>query len=408
VSAEEALAHVLRESRPLGAEEAALEDALGRILGEDVRADRPLPPFDRAAMDGFAVRSSDVTTAPTVLRVTSEVRAGVWPERPVRPGEAARIMTGAPLPPGADAVQPLEKASEMEDARVEITTLVAAGAHVARRGSEADAGAVVLARGRRVDPAALAVLASVGAVRLRLGRRPRVAVMVTGDEVVAAGASPAPAQIRNSNGPAVEALARLAGADVTSLGCVPDERDALERAVAEGLAGDVLVACGGVSAGKYDLVEPALAAAGATFFFTGVSIKPGAPLVFGRAGDTLVFGLPGNPVSAQVTSALFLVPCLRRLQGALDVLPRRVPVTLQAAIVNRSGRANHVPAVVASVGGRLLARPVRSQGSGDLAAHAQANALVVLGPERARAEPGEPAEAVLLGRFLEEEAGAPA
>jgi molybdopterin molybdotransferase len=405
LTVDEALAVVLRESRPLSSEETDLALAVGRVLAEDVASDRPLPPFDRAAMDGFALRARDAASPGAVLRVAFEVRAGEWPARAVTEGEAARIMTGAPVPAGADAVQPVEATRETADGRVEILGSVVAGAHVAPRGSEAEEGAVALERGRRIDPAALAVLASCGRVRPRVGRRPRVAVLVTGDEIVPpATARPGPAQIRNSNGPAIEALARAAGADVVPLGAVPDERDALDRAIADGLArADVLVVSGGVSAGKYDLVEPALAGAGAAFFFTGVAIKPGAPLVFARAGAVLVFGLPGNPVSTQVTFELFVRPCLLRLQGARALLAPRVPVSLGGAFANRSGRTSHAPAVVAVEDGRLVARPVRTQGSGDLAAHARANALVVLAPSRASAEAGETAEAVLLGRFLEDE-----
>jgi molybdopterin molybdotransferase len=234
-----------------------------------------------------------------------------------------------------------------------------------------------------------------------------VSVLVTGDEIVPAGAAPGPAQIRNGNGPAIEALARRAGAEVISLGTVPDDRAALDRALAGGLGADVLVVSGGVSAGKYDLVEPALLAAGASFLFTGVSIKPGAPLVFGRAGRALVFGLPGNPVSAQVTFELFVGPCLRRMQGARAFHARRVPVALAEPLANRSGRTSHVPARVAVEDGRLVARPVRSQGSGDLAAHARADALVVIEASRVRLEAGDTAEALLLGRFLEDEDLAP-
>ena len=402
---DEALAAVLRECRPLPAETIDLDAAEGRVLVEDVRADRPLPPFDRAAMDGFALRAADAAAPGALLRVAFEARAGEWPEGRVGSGEAARIMTGAPVPEGADAVQPVEKTRETDDGRVEIATAVAAGAHVAPRGSEAAEGSAVLESGRRLDAAALAVLASCGTVRPRVGRRPRVVVLVTGDEIVPAStARPGPAQIRNSNGPAVAALARSAGAEVLVGDAVADDRGALDRAIGDALSrADVLVLSGGVSAGKYDLVEPALAAAGATFLFTGVAMKPGAPLVFARRGEALVFGLPGNPVSTQVSFELFVRPCLLRLQGARAVHAARVPVVLGAALANRSGRLSHVPAVVAVEDGRLVARPVRTQGSGDLAAHARANALVVLAASRLRAEAGEAVPAVLLGRFLEDE-----
>ena len=406
IPVEEALEIVLREARALPVEEVALDDTLSRVLAEDVACDLDLPPFDRAAMDGYALRSKDAAGAPAALEIIGEVRAGQWPDLTVGPGQAARIMTGAPLPPGADAVQPVEKTQPLDEFRVTVLSPVAEGSNVAPRGSEVRAGDVVLARGRVIDPAAIAVLASAGRARVRVARRPVVALLVTGDEIVAVSATPAPGQIRNSNGPAVDAQARLAGATVRLLGVAPDRQDAIAEALGAGLAADVLVVSGGVSAGDYDLVEPALLQLGATFLFTKVAIKPGAPLVFGRRGETLVFGLPGNPVSAQVTFDLFVRPALLKMQGARVLERPRVVVELLADVRNRSGRKSHVPARVRFEGGRLVARPLRSRGSGDLVAHARANALVVIEAARPQAAAGETAEAVLLGRFLEDD-GAP-
>jgi molybdopterin molybdotransferase len=386
--------------------EVALDDALSRVLGEDVASDLDLPPFDRAAMDGYALRAVDVAGAPSALEIVGEVRAGQWPDLTVGPGQAVRIMTGAPLPPGADSVQQVEETQPLDEFRVTIRSPVAAGANVAPRGSEVRAGDVVLGRGRVIDPSAIAVLASAGKSRVRVARRPVVALLVTGDEIVDASLTPAPGQIRNSNGPAVAAQARLAGATVCLLGVAPDRQDAIAQALGAGLGADVLVVSGGVSAGDYDLVEPALLELGATFFFTRVAVKPGAPLVFGRRSGTLVFGLPGNPVSAQVTFDLFVRPALLKMQGATVVSRPRVAVALLAPLRNRSGRTSYQPARVRFEGGRLVARPLRSMGSGDLAAHARANALVVIEADRLQAAAGETAEAVLLGRFLEDD-GAP-
>ena len=406
IPVEEALEIVLREAGALPAEEVALDDALARVLAEDVISDVDLPPFDRAAMDGFALRAADVAAAPAALEVVGEVRAGQWPDLTVGSGQAVRIMTGAPLPPGADAVQQVERTQPLDEFRVTILGAVVAGANVAPRGSEARTGDLLLARGRVIDPAAIAVLASAGKARVRVARRPVVALLVTGDEIVPVSATPAPGQIRNSNGPAVAAQARLAGATVRLLGVAPDRQDAIAEALGAGLTADVLVVSGGVSAGDYDLVEPALLELGATFLFTKVAIKPGAPLVFGRRGETLVFGLPGNPVSAQVTFDLFVRPALLKMQGARVLGRPRLEVVLAAAVKNRSGRKSHQPARVRFEAGRLVARPLRSMGSGDLAAHARANALVVIEKDREHAAAGETAEAVLLGNFLEDD-GAP-
>jgi molybdopterin molybdotransferase len=408
VSFDEALAIVLREALPLpDDEEVTLEDAVGRVLAQDVRSDADRPPFDRAAMDGYALRAEDVRRVPVTLRVVDVLRAGQWPERAIEPGEAVRIMTGAVVPGGASAVQQLEKTSPADDGRhVEILVPVKNGANIARRGSEGRAGETVLPHGRLIDPTAVGVLAAVGCVRPRVARRPVVSLLVTGDEIVDGGLAPEPGQVRNSNGPALAALARAAGADVRVLGAVPDRDEAITAAVEAGFASDVLLLSGGVSAGDYDRVEPALQAAGASFFFNQVAIKPGAPLVFGRRGATLLFGLPGNPVSALVTYELFVRPCLLRLQGASVVSRPRVAVELLAPLANRSGRLSHWPARVRGEAGRLVADPVPSAGSADLVAHARANALVVLPAERTEAAAGESAEALLLGRFGEDD-GAP-
>jgi molybdopterin molybdotransferase len=404
VSFQAALETVLRETPRLPAEQVDLADALGRVLAQEVLADTDLPAFDRSAMDGYALHVEDLPRAPVALPVSGELRAGQWPAGPLRAGEAVRIMTGAPVPEGAGAVVPVEQTRLLEDGRVEICARPSAGSHVALRGSEVRAGARVLASGRLLDAAALGVLAAAGCVRPRVSRRPSVAVLVTGDEVVDAARAPAPGQVRNSNGPAIAAAARLAGAEVHQLGVVADRREVLEAALARGFGADVLLASGGVSMGEYDLVEPALLAAGARFFFTQVAIKPGAPLVFGRRGETLIFGLPGNPVSAQVTFELFVRPCLLRLQGASAVLRRRVTATLAAPLHNRSGRTSHLPVRLRAHEGRLLADPVRSAGSADLVAHAQANALAVLEPSRSQAAAGERVEAMLLGGFPDDEA----
>jgi len=406
IPVEEALEIVLRAAPALPTEEVALEDAPGRVLGADVRSDIDMPPFARAAMDGYALRAADVAAAPATLEVIGEVPAGSWPDQEVGPGQAVKIMTGAPVPPGATAVQQVEKTRAADEFRVTILEGVPDGANVAPLGSEVRVGDLLLPRGRRIDPSAVAVLAAAGQARVRVGRRPALALLVTGDELVDVAATPGPGQIRNSNGPALAALARAAGAVVHPLGVARDDLASLRSALEGGLAADVLVVSGGVSAGDFDLVEPALEELGFSFLFTKVAVKPGAPLVFGTRGGTLVFGLPGNPVSAQVTFELFVRAALLRMQGADTVSRPKVEVELLGPLRNRSGRKAHVPARVRHESGRLVARPLRSMGSGDLAAHARANALVVMDASRTRAEAGETAEALLLGRFLEED-GAP-
>jgi molybdopterin molybdotransferase len=407
IPVEKALEIVLAHTPSLPSEEVLLTQALGRVLAEDVPSDVDMPPFDRSAMDGYALRAGDTSGAPVVLDVVGQVRAGQFPERGIEPGKAMQVMTGAPVPPGATAVQPVERTRPVDGGRrVEILEPVEPGAHISRQGTEVRAGEVVLERGCSLDPASIGVLAAVGRGRLRVGGRPRVAVLVTGDELVDVWERPGPGRIRNSNGYAVAAQARWAGAAVHELGVVPDHADKIAEAVRWGFESDVLVISGGVSEGAYDLVEPVLARFDVGLLFTKVAIKPGAPLVFGRRGDKLVFGLPGNPVSAQVTFDLFVRAALLRMQGAKTVSRPVVEVELLEPVKNRSGRKAHLPARVRFEAGRLAARPLRSLGSADLVAHARANALVVLEAGRTAAEAGERAPAILLGNFLERD-GAP-
>ena len=406
IPVEQALEIVLAHTPILPSDDVDLEAAVGRVLAEDVRSDVEMPPFDRAAMDGYAVRAEDVAAAPVTLRVVGQVRAGHVPDREVGPGEAMQIMTGAPVPAGATAVQPVEKTRPAAGGRVEILAPVEAAAHIAARGCEGRVGDEVLRKGDTVDPAAVAVLAAVGKARVRVGRRPTVSVLVTGDELVDVWDTPMRGRIRNSNGHAVLAQARWAGAEARSLGIVPDQADRIAEAVRAGFASDVLIVSGGVSEGAYDLVEDVLSRFDVGLLFTKVAIKPGAPLVFGRRGDRLVFGLPGNPVSAQVTFDVFVRAALLQMQGARAVSRPRVEVELLEAVRNNSGRQAHLPARVRSEGGRLVARPVASAGSADIVAHARANALVVLEAARVRAEAGERAPALLLGNFLERDGSA--
>jgi molybdopterin molybdotransferase len=404
---DKALEIVLGHTPVLPAEEVDLLNAVGRVLAEDVHADLDMPPFDRSAMDGYAVRAEDVAQAPVVLDVAGQVRAGHWPDRALEPGQAIQIMTGAPVPPGATAVQPVERTRPMDDGRrVVMLAPVEPGAHIARQGVEVHAGDRLLERGRTIDPATVAVLATAGKGRLRVGRRPTLAMLVTGDELVDVWDTPSRGRIRNSNGYAVVAQARWAGAEARSLGVVPDQADRIAEAVRDGFRDDVLVISGGVSEGAYDLVEEVLARFDVGLLFTKVAIKPGAPLVFGRRGDKLVFGLPGNPVSAQVTFDVFVRAALLRMQGATVVSRPRVEVELLDAVRNRSGRQAYAPARVVFEGGRLVARPVASQGSADVRAHAHANALVILEARQLRAEAGQKVPALLLGNFLERDGSA--
>ncbi len=381
---------------PTTPEEVPLEQAAGRILAESLLADRDFPPFNRSARDGYAVRATDAR-AGARLQVIGEIRAGAEshgiPQR-VSAGQAAAIMTGAPAPAGADAVIMVEHTRET-GGMVELQRAVEAGENIVPRGQEARGGDELLSPGTRLMPAAIAVAASVGRTRVRVHRRPRVAVLATGDEVVNIAAAPGPHQIRNSNSYSLAAQVELAGGSPVRLPIAPDEPQELRRLIAEGLACDLLLITGGVSMGKYDLVEQVLQAMGADAFFTGALIQPGRPVLFGRAprpnsAEPVYFlGLPGNPVSTLVTFELFARPVLEALAGQP---PRRLVflrACLRSEVRVKPGLTRFLPAVLAGEFGRPEVEPTRWHGSGDIAATALSNCFLVVPPDRERVAAGE-------------------
>lgn len=367
----------------------------GRVLADSVLADRDFPPFPRATRDGFALRASDLARCPARLRVVAEIRAG-GPEQAIHiaPGEAAEIMTGAPAPPGSDAIVMVEYTALRGDF-VEVQRPVSAGENIVPPGSEARAGEVLLSPGARLTPAALSLAASVGRTHLAVYRRPRVAILSTGDELVAVAAAPAPNQIRNSNSYALAAQIEAAGGVAVILPIAPDEPVQLRHLIEQGLRADLLLLSGGVSMGKYDLVEQVLGELGAEFLFTGAMIQPGKPIVFGRAAHasgavpTYFFGLPGNPVSTMVTFELFAAAVLEALAGASPrplVFPR---ARLKAEVKAKTGLTRFLPAILSGEFDRAEVELVKWQGSGDMASTAKANCFLVVPPDRERLENGE-------------------
>ena len=323
---------LLAEARVTESEPVPLAECLGRVCAEPVRADAPLPGFDNSAMDGYAVRSADLADGATPLRIVGESRAGVPAAVAVGAGEAARISTGAAIPAGADAVVPVEQAREQDGAVVAEAAPVEAGAFVRRAGEDLEAGAVALAAGTRVGAAELGVLAGVGVPAVVCARRPRLVVLTGGDELLAPGEPAAPGQIFDSNRFSLVAMAREAGAEASYGGGMPDTLEQTRAAIEARLDADLLVLCGGVSVGRHDHVKEALAELGVEQLFWRVALRPGAPTwggVLRRPGarPTLVFGLPGNPVSAQVTFRLFVAPALLATSGH-DPEPRRTTAIL--------------------------------------------------------------------------------
>ncbi|MGD1213925.1 MAG: gephyrin-like molybdotransferase Glp [Terriglobales bacterium] len=382
---------------------------LGRVLAEGVVADRDFPPFDRATRDGYAVRAADLAEVPARLEVVGEVKAGDWPEPgvcSVGRGQAVGIMTGAPVPAGADAVVMVEHTSLMDETArklVEVRRSISVGENFVPRGAEARAGQLLLDRGRRLlDHAGIAIAASVGKSRVQVFRKPRVAVLSTGDEVVEIDATPGPAQIRNSNSYSLAAQVQNAGGEAVRLAIAPDERGRLrslieESLIEEGLGCDLLLLTGGVSMGKYDLVGQVLGELKAEFYFTGAEIQPGRPVVFGACGSPVkkspakkyFFGLPGNPVSTMVTFELFARPMIEALAG---MTPQRLiflRARLKSEIRTKTGLKRFLPAVLSGEFENAEVELARWQGSGDIAALARGNCYVVIPPDRERIGAGE-------------------
>jgi molybdopterin molybdotransferase len=375
----DAIRIVLAQTPRLVIESVALSDSVGRVLGEDIIADSDLPPFDRAQMDGYAVRAADVASTPARLRIVGESAAGSGWHHEMKGGEAVRIMTGAPVPVGADAVQQVELTRETGDGElVEILEPVEAGRSIVRRASEIKSGEIVLRAGEDINAAMIATLASFGYSQVKVGRRPRVAVMATGSELVDVDQKPGRDQIRESNNFTIAAYAALAGATVISLPLAVDDTEELKKQITEAAKqSDVLITSGGVSMGVYDFTKAALKELGAEIYFERVALRPGKPTVFARLGNTLVFGLPGNPVSVAVTFNLFARTALRAMQGAT-----RPELTEETAVLARDlkgsfERESYLPAVLRTdEKGTLLAEPLKWGGSSDFVSFARATALV--------------------------------
>ena len=373
----EAIRLVLQHTTPLDSESVAVSDAVDRVLAEDIIADTDLPPFDRAQMDGYAVRSEDVSNTPARLRIVGESAAGSGWHHEMKTGEAVRIMTGAPVPVGADAVQQVELTRE-SDGQVEILERVESGRSIVRRASEISAGETVLRAGEDINAAMIATLASFGYAEVKVGRRPRVAVMATGSELVDVDKKPGADQIRDSNNYTIAAYAALAGACVERLPLAVDDTEGLKRQIGQAAAAtDVLVTSGGVSMGVYDFTKTALRELGAEIFFERVSLRPGKPTVFARLGDTLVFGLPGNPVSVTVTFNLFVRTALRAMQGAKEPALKEETAVLACDLKGSIDRESYLPAVLRTdEKGTLMAEPLQWGGSSDFVAFARATALI--------------------------------
>jgi molybdopterin molybdotransferase len=394
ISLNEAIDRVLAEVRPLGAEEVPLLEALGRAAAADIVSPERVPAFDNSAMDGFAVRAADAAPG-AALRIVAEIPAGHVAQAAVGAGEAARIMTGAPMPEGADAVIPVERTSE-RDGAVVIDGPVAPGANVRRAGEDVEPGSTVCPRGAALAPAALGLLASVGIQRVSVARRPRVAVLATGSELVPAGEPVAPGQIRNSNSITAYGQVLGAGGEPILMGIARDDPAVTRELIAGALEHDVVVTSGGVSVGDYDFVKTVQDDLGVERRFWGVATKPGKPMAFGVRGDTLVFGVPGNPVAAMVSFELYIRPALLALQGRDDLWRPWVRAVAAEPVRGTKDRMEARRCVLARDGDGWRFSTTGPQGSAILRSMAQAEGLAFVPAGHPGGEAGEPHLVMLL------------
>jgi molybdenum cofactor synthesis domain-containing protein len=382
ISVAEAIQIVRQHTPTLPPEQVELHHALGRILAQNIVADTDLPPFDRAQMDGYAVRSEDVKSAPITLRIAGESAAGKGWHHQLQEGQAVRIMTGAPVPAGADSVQQVELTHELRDGTVvELLEPVAPGRSVVKRGEEIKAGESVLTTGTTVSATMMPVLAAFGYARVEVFRRPRVAVLATGTELVPVDQQPGQDQIRDSNNYSIGSYAELAGAVVQRLPLTGDETTFLKHEISEASENfDMVVTSGGVSMGVYDVTKSALAELNAEIFFERIALRPGKPTVFARLPNgALVFGLPGNPVSVSVTFNLFARTALIAMQGAPEPVLKPETAALARSVKGTIDRESYLPAqLTTNDDGQLIAFPLRWGGSSDFVAFAAATALVLV------------------------------
>lgn len=393
----------MAHTAPLPEERVPLLETLGRVLAGPIISPLTLPPWDNAAMDGYAARAEDIAAAtaerPVRLRVVDSIAAGQFPTVPVRPGEATRIMTGAPVPDGADSVVRVE---DTDDGREEVAVRSDRDArrNVRPRGEDLRTGDTVLPAGIPIGAAQIGVLASVGAASVTVHRRPRVAILGSGDELVDLDRFPealAGRKIVSSNSYTLHALVRAAGGDPVSLGFVPDEPAALRQALTAAIPCDLIVTTGGISVGAFDYTREVFASLGGAIQFWKVRMRPGAPLGFGTLAGTPWIGLPGNPVSAMVTFELFARPAIRRMLGHARLFRRPVPVVVAQTISIGARLTHFLRAIVTpAADGTLAVRLTGPQGSGILTSMSLANALLIVPEDRPRLEVGDPAHALVL------------
>lgn len=399
ISVEEAYRIVLENVSTLPPIRVNIKEASGFCLAEDVVSDIDMPPFDKSAMDGYAVIAEDALSTPVELEIVESIAAGFLPQKGTGRGQSAKIMTGAAIPRGADAVIKVEDTESLEDGRVRLLRSVRKGENICIKGEDFQAGQVVLRKGTALRPQEIGVLAMVGIEKVMVFPAPRVGIIATGDELVEIGRKPAPGQIRDSNSYCLAAQAKELRAEVEFLGTAGDKKQEIIPLVKKGLKKDVLLLTGGVSMGEYDLVVDVLKVLSINTFFEKVSLRPGKPVVFGKKYKTVIFALPGNPVSTYVTFELFVRPALRKMMGFGSLSRPTVKAEMEGDISRKRRRREYRPACLRIEDGRFRVCPVEWHGSADLLGTTKANSLLIVPEETEELSPGMEVEVMITGEL---------
>lgn len=400
ISVDEALRIVLKKGKKLLPRKVRLENAAGLCLAENIKSDLNMPPFNRSAMDGYAVIAKDIKP-PVDLDVIENIRAGYNPKKKVGRGQAAKIMTGSVVPKGADTVIKVEETKSLDnDRKVRILKETKKGANIARKGEDVRFGKTVLSKGTRIRAQEVGILAAVGANYVKVHSTPDIGIISTGDELVDITRKPKPWQIRNSNSHSLAAQARQIVTDVDILGKVNDNKSEIRKLIQKGLKKDILILSGGVSMGEYDLVGGVLLDLGVKIFFEKVALRPGKPTVFGMKGDKLIFALPGNPVSTFVTFELFVKPCIKKMMGFTSYGHPILQAELEKDIKIKKKRREYRPALLRQEDSRWKVSLVDWHGSGDLFSITKANCLLIIRESVEKLNAGDMVEVMLTDGLL--------
>ncbi|MCF6147525.1 MAG: molybdopterin molybdotransferase MoeA [Candidatus Kuenenia sp.] len=397
IPVDEAKKIVIDNVHPLEPIQVHFQDALGFCLAEDVRSDIDMPPFNRSAMDGYAVVAEDTKDAPVTLKIIENIAAGDTPEKKVSCGCVSKIMTGASVPEGADAVVKFEDTEDTdEEDMVKILRPVKSGSNISKRGEDMQVGQIVLHTGKLIRPQEIGILATVGKSSVKMYPALTVGIISTGNELVNVDEKPSPVQIRNSNSYSLASQARRMNSEVEILGIAGDRKEEIVRLMAKGLRKDILILSGGVSMGEYDLVGDVLKESGVHIYFEKVALRPGKPVVFGKKNDTLIFALPGNPVASFVTFELFIYPAMRKLMGFPSFNRTTVKAVLEGDILTKRKRREFRPAFFKWKENVLSVSPVEWHGSADLLATTKANCLLIIPEETEKLSNGQLVDIILL------------